>query len=374
MAGREQKQIYVNVSLCKYSVVRDCARARGWKLVKDKDDDTPWDLWWQDVSVSTDRVTRMHPWQKINHIPGMAVLHTKNGLARTLNRMADCFAVGYDYFPRTYVLPDMWSSFAEQFFVPAGVSDTAGIRKSKHVFIVKPAASCQGRGIYLTRTLSEVDQRVASIAQRYIPRPFLIDNLKFDLRIYVLVSCVDPLRIWLFDEGLARFATTPYAAPNPRNMADMTTHLTNYAIQKQSSKFVFNTGGLDAGDTGSKRSLTWLKTWLDAHGYSSKLVFGRIEHLINKTLIAAQPHLARMYRSAVSTEHKSAGSHARCFEVLGLDILLDSRLRPWLIEVNHSPSFTCDTPLVSSSGLSLACAPDKLCSLPYLVPPPPPRI
>lgn len=73
--------------------------------------------------------------------------------------------MGYDFFPRTYTLPEMWGAFAEQFVVPPGVSDTAGIRHSKNVFIVKPAASCQGRGIYLTKSLSEVDQRVASIAQ-----------------------------------------------------------------------------------------------------------------------------------------------------------------------------------------------------------------
>ena len=95
----------------------------------------------------------------------MAVLHTKTGLARTLNRMCQVFSIGYDFFPRTFCLPEMWGAFAEQFVVPPGVSDTAGIRRSKNVFIIKPAASCQGRGIYLTRTLSEVDQRVSSIAQ-----------------------------------------------------------------------------------------------------------------------------------------------------------------------------------------------------------------
>lgn len=34
-----------------------------------------------------------------------------------------------------------------------------------------------------------------------------------------------------------------------------------------------------------------------------------------------------------------------CFEILGFDILVDEKLNPWLIEVNHTPSFTCGSPL-----------------------------
>jgi hypothetical protein len=45
------------------------------------------------------------------------------------------------------------------------------------------------------------------IVQRYITNPMLIDGLKFDLRIYVLITSVQPLRIFMYKDGIARFAT-----------------------------------------------------------------------------------------------------------------------------------------------------------------------
>jgi hypothetical protein len=200
---------------------------------------------------------------------------------------------------------------------------------------------------------------VRQVAQRYLDKPFLVDGLKFDMRMYVLVSSVEPLRAWLYDEGLCRFATTPYAAPAGKNMEDMTLHLTNYAVNKNSPNFVFNTGGVDQGNTGSKRTISWFMRWLDEHGYSSHQVFGRIVHMVNKALLAAQPHLARTYRIAVGPEDRAGAATAlnscsvRAFEVLGLDVLLDHKLRPWLLEVNHSPSFTCDTSLDYSIKLGV---------------------
>ena len=70
--------------------------------------------------------------------------------------------------------------------------------------------------------------------------PFLIDGLKFDFRVYVLLKSVNPLKIFIYREGLARLATNKYKRPSKKNLNNMCMHLTNYAINKKSPKFIFN--------------------------------------------------------------------------------------------------------------------------------------
>ena len=81
-----------------------------------------------------------------------------------------------------------------------------------------------------------------------------MDGFKFDVRLYVLVASVDPLRIFLYDDGLIRLGTVHYEKPNKENIKQSYMHLTNYAINKKNENFEFNIAGED-DFTGHKRSL-----------------------------------------------------------------------------------------------------------------------
>lgn len=84
------------------------------------------------------------------------------------------------------------------------------------------------------------DPEQSVVAQTYIDDPYLVDGLKFDLRMYVLIFGIHPLRIYLFDDGLARFATNTYQSAKEGDINDLFTHLTNYAINKNSQNYVQN--------------------------------------------------------------------------------------------------------------------------------------
>ena len=99
-------------------------------------------------------------------------------------------------------------------------------------YIVKPESMSQGKGIFLTRRIEDIMPTQHCVVQRYLSKPRLIDGLKFDLRIYVLVAGVDPLRAYIYKEGLGRLATENYIVPNKDNITDVYMHLTNYAINK----------------------------------------------------------------------------------------------------------------------------------------------
>ena len=90
-------------------------------------------------------------------------------------------------------------------------------RDTKALWILKPVAASCGRGIKIVDSYQKVNKREGYLASKYVANPHLINGLKYDLRVYVLVTSFNPLRIYMYNDGLVRFATEKYST-DPRKL------------------------------------------------------------------------------------------------------------------------------------------------------------
>ena len=116
-------------------------------------------------------------------------------------------------------------------------------------------------------------------------------------------------------------------------------HLTNYAINKLSPEFEFNTDANKA-DTGHKRSMSSVFQAMRDKGEDVDEMWEEIKRMLIKTICSAQPILAHHYKSCQPDDYHNH----MCFEILGFDFLINNKLKPVLLEINHTPSFSVDTP------------------------------
>lgn len=200
----------------------------------------------------------------------------------------------YNFFPETFILPGDMDEFYTAVFRGGGP------------FIVKPSNDCQGRGIHIVNEwddfIDETDDRAAGqVAQAYIDDPLTIDDLKFDLRLYVVIAGVHPLRVYIYGDGMARFATRPYkSALDEESMNDLFVHLTNYSINKHNVDYKKNemdggTGG--QGHESEDEELSHKRSFKEIMGLikqkfgdnATNKLMADIEDLIVKTCITGAP-------------------------------------------------------------------------------------
>jgi len=317
-----------------HNTILDVMRDRGWK---ETDSEASWDVLWGDREWVYEIFDTMRlENQRVNHFRNGRELCRKDLLVKNLKRKKRALereskpeeAENYDFSPVTFVLPREYAMFVEEFKAHGGV------------YIMKPIGSAQGKGIFLFTKLSEIsewrtdykyargeedkakkDDAEAYVVQRYISNPYLIGGKKFDLRIYVLVTNFSPLQVWFHRSGFARFSHTRYSS-DPRDIANNFMHLTNVAIQKTAENYEARSGG--------KWDIRSLKLYMVGQ-FGREMVdelFWRMQMMVLRSLFAVQQVM-------INDRH--------CFELYGYDIMIDDALKPWLIEVNASPSLTANT-------------------------------
>lgn len=135
---------------------------------------------------------------------------------------------------------------------------------------------------------------------------------------------------FFYREGIARFCTERYQKPGPGNLSTSCMHLTNYALNKYNSNFHFNTNA-NQTNQGHKWTLTSLFKALSIRGFDVAKLHQKISQIAVMTIIPIVPLLQHNYKTYLGEDDQGQA----CFELLGMDVLIDNKCTPWLLEVSH---------------------------------------
>lgn len=196
------------------------------------------------------------------------------------------------------------------------------------------------------------------IVSKYIADPLCIDGHKCDVRLYVVVTSFDPLLIYLYEEGLVRLATVKYDK-TAENLWNPCMHLCNYSINKYHSDYI--KASENDEDIGHKWTFSALLRHLKSQGSDTTSLMQAIEDVIVKSILSCSQSIVSACRMFVPNSNN-------CFELYGFDILIDNTLKPWLLEVNLSPSLGIDTHLDAKVKSSMLTDLLTLVGIPALTP------
>ncbi|XP_004524318.1 tubulin polyglutamylase TTLL6 [Ceratitis capitata] len=267
-------------------------------------DDTNWTLLWAHeypFRSLSERMRNLLPSQTVNHFPGIGFITSKVDLSTS----------ALPFMPKAFRLPEQRNEFEKY---SQGKPNSLFVEKhNNHRSIsIRPPSAVN---------LSSTD----SFIQEFVDNPFLVDGYKFDIGVYVVLTSINPLMVYMYSgDVLFRYCPEKY--------------------------YPFDTENVDKYVVGDNYLATWdvpsLKKYFDTFGGSMRAAFDayvrdqsldpsviwiQVEDIIRQTIFSKLNNIIMAMRPF---------KKGNFFELLRFDLILDDNLQVYLMEVNMSPNLS----------------------------------
>jgi len=326
--------------------------------------------------------------QKYCRFPNTSYLFNKKNLYSNFLKMKKKYSEDYNYMVESYILPDQIADFEKAY-------NKSKDNNERNLWIVKPQNLSRGRDIKVVSDINDIIENVEVIEEivsevkndeknninnnkksnnkknknnkknskdksgkdinepqkniikkikkvskngdvivsRYIESSTINDK-KYDIRIMCLITSYDPLMIYLYDDGIIRFATEKYSE-DVKSLNNNYIHLTNVSINEKNPNYIRNSDFNNLKESSS--SLSSFKKYCEEKKIDYNTIITKIKDYIIKAILSN-------YDSSVKELQKyKLPSCKNIFELFGVDIILDKDFNPYLIEFNLKPGLAMST-------------------------------
>ena len=210
--------------------------------------------------------------------------------------------------------------------------------ENNKIYIVKKNIQRQ-EGIMITDNLNKINNNKNEgyvVIQELLQNPYLVNRLKINLRVYVLVMCyLDTTNIYMYDDGFMYYTKKPFLYNSIDKDVNITTgyvdrnvYIENPLTHTDFKKYL----DLEDGEnyyTNNKRKLNHIENKIrDKNILISEFVFNNIMELIKNVFISYKGNICK----TTSQIYKN-----KSYQIFGADVAINENLEAQIIEINKGP-------------------------------------
>jgi len=271
-----------------------------------------------DLFSNSSKFLRLNNFKKLYRFFGYQVL-MKDSLYFNYKEMKKEFDEDYNYMSETYYYPDDKKIIREKF-------ENYTLNKDD-LWLVKPSHKSGGKGIEILESLKKI-KLTDFLLNKYITNLDLINNKKYDLRLYILVTGLKPLRIYCNQEGLVRIAANNFTL-NEEFIKNRYVHLTNVGVSLKSKDFI------SPDNSSNEDANIWTLQMYSKRLKKNNIDINELKKNINDIIIKS---IISVYKNLTEELTNNKLNDMNFFDLLGYDIIITKNFEPILLEINSGPS------------------------------------